>query len=63
VRINAFVTVDAGLERRTTVGARTFLLTKVHVGHDAVVGADCELATGSRDRRPLLRSGTASRSA
>ncbi|MBI3936406.1 MAG: hypothetical protein HY323_05470 [Betaproteobacteria bacterium] len=43
-RINAFVTVDAGMNRPTRIGARSFLMTKSHVGHDASVGADCEIA-------------------
>jgi len=46
-RINAFVTVDAGIHAPTRVGARTFCMTKTHVGHDAQVGADCELAPGT----------------
>jgi UDP-N-acetylglucosamine acyltransferase len=45
-RIEAFVTVDAGLWDPTSVGARTWLMKKVHVGHDAVIGSDCELAPG-----------------
>lgn len=45
-RIEAFVTVDAGVERPTSIGARTWLMKHVHVGHDARVGADCELAPG-----------------
>lgn len=46
VRIEAFVTVDAGAEAPTRIGDRTWLMKHVHVGHDAVVGADCELAPG-----------------
>ena len=46
-RINAFVTVDDGIHAPTRVGARTFCMTKTHVGHDAQVGADCELAPGT----------------
>lgn len=46
-KINAFVTVDAGLREPTRVGARTFCMTKTHIGHDAQVGADCELAPGT----------------
>lgn len=45
--LNAYVTVDAGLRRATTVGARSFLMTKTHVGHDAIIGDDCELAPGA----------------
>lgn len=43
-RLEAYVTVDSGVDRRTTVGARTWLMKKVHVGHDALIGEDCELA-------------------
>ncbi len=46
VRIEAFVSVDAGLEVSTRIGARTWLMKHVHVGHDAVIGEDCELAPG-----------------
>lgn len=46
-RINSFVTVDGGLHQPTRIGARTFLMTKTHVGHDAQIGADCELAPGT----------------
>jgi acyl-[acyl carrier protein]--UDP-N-acetylglucosamine O-acyltransferase len=42
--IEAFVTVDAGCEAATRVGERTWLMKYVHVGHDAVIGDDCELA-------------------
>lgn len=45
-RIEAFVTVDAGVGRPTVIGARTWLMKHVHVGHDAMVGDDCELAPG-----------------
>ena len=37
-------TVDGGCKQPTRVGARTILLTKSHVGHDAQVGEDCEIA-------------------
>lgn len=47
VKINSFVTVDGGLHEPTRVGARSFLMTKTHVGHDAQIGADCELAPGT----------------
>jgi UDP-perosamine 4-acetyltransferase len=45
-RIEAFVTVDAGAVVPTKVGARTWLMKHCHVGHDAIIGADCELAPG-----------------
>lgn len=45
-RIHAFVSVDAGLHRPTTVGAETWLGKHVHLGHDVVIGKRCELAPG-----------------
>lgn len=46
VRIEAFVTVDAGADWPTRIGPRTWLMKLVHVGHDAIIGSDCELAPG-----------------
>lgn len=46
-QVNAFVTVDSGLKERTRIGERTFLMAHVHVGHDAQIGDDCELAPGT----------------
>lgn len=45
--IEAFATVDCGTGRRTRVGARSWLMKHVHIGHDALVGADCELSPGA----------------
>lgn len=45
-RIGAFSTVDSGIERPTTIGSRTWLMKHVHIGHDAVIGENCELAPG-----------------
>ena len=46
-QINALVSVDAGLREPTKIGARTLLMKHVHIGHDAVIGADCEFAPGT----------------
>jgi serine acetyltransferase len=46
-RLEAFVSVDAGIDQPTQVGARSYLLKKVHVGHDAQIGADVTIATGA----------------
>ena len=46
VRIEAHVSIDAGVERPTMISARTWLMKKVHIGHDAFVGEDCEIAPG-----------------
>ena len=45
--VEAFATVDSGTERATKVGARTWLMKHVHLGHDAIVGDDCELSPGA----------------
>lgn len=42
--VEAYVTVDAGVERPTFVGGGAWLMKKVHVGHDAIIGPDCEVA-------------------
>lgn len=42
-RIEAFVTVDAGKEKPTLIG-KSWVMKGCHVGHDAVIGDDCELA-------------------
>lgn len=46
-RVEAFVTVDAGTQRPTTIAARSWLFKHSHVGHDAQVGPDCEISTGA----------------
>lgn len=46
-RISPFVTVDAGVDEPTWIGERVFLLAHSHIGHDAVIGDDCEIATGA----------------
>jgi acyl-[acyl carrier protein]--UDP-N-acetylglucosamine O-acyltransferase len=46
-RINAFVTVDAGLRGPTEIWDRVFLMAHVHIGHDARISYDCELAPGT----------------
>jgi acyl-[acyl carrier protein]--UDP-N-acetylglucosamine O-acyltransferase len=45
--VGAQATVDRGLTRATIVGARAFLMKKTHVGHDAQVWEDCEVAPGA----------------
>ena len=46
--VHAFCTVDAGMpgKQATTIGPRSWLQARVHVGHNAVVGADCEICAG-----------------
>lgn len=43
-RVEAFVTVDAGIRDATWIGPRVWLMKKTHVGHDAVIREDAELA-------------------
>lgn len=43
-RIAAYCTVDAGMKGPTFIGERAWLMKGVHIGHDAVVGDDCEIA-------------------
>ena len=46
-RIEAFVTVDAGMKIPTRIGAHSWLMKHSHVGHDAWIGDYCELAPGT----------------
>lgn len=46
-QVNALVTVDAGMYEPTRIGAGTLLMKHVHIGHDAQIGNDCELAPGT----------------
>lgn len=46
-RIEAYVTIDAGVRKPTRVGSRSWILKHGHVGHDAQVGEDCVIATGA----------------
>lgn len=45
--VEAFVSVDAGLERRTHIGDRVYLMKHSHVGHDAIVGSYSNVAPGA----------------
>lgn len=44
--LEAFSSVDSGVERATRIGERVWLMKTAHVGHDAVIGDDCELCPG-----------------
>lgn len=44
--IEAFASVDSGKERKTFIGQNVWLMKHVHVGHDATICHDCELAPG-----------------
>jgi acyl-[acyl carrier protein]--UDP-N-acetylglucosamine O-acyltransferase len=43
-RLEAYVTVDAGVKRPTHIGSSTWLMKHCHIGHDAIIGNHCELA-------------------
>jgi acetyltransferase-like isoleucine patch superfamily enzyme len=45
--VEAFASVDAGLERPTVIGPRVYLMKHAHVGHDAIVRDDCNIAPGA----------------
>ncbi|SOC46983.1 UDP-N-acetylglucosamine acyltransferase [Blastococcus aggregatus] len=45
--VREFATVHRGTHRLTRIGARCFVMNKVHVGHDAVVGDDVTLAVSA----------------
>jgi acyl-[acyl carrier protein]--UDP-N-acetylglucosamine O-acyltransferase len=38
--VGAYSSVDAGIERATAIGPRSWVMKHVHVGHDVVIGAD-----------------------
>lgn len=42
--VEAFASVDCGLERPTMVGELAYVMKHAHVGHDAILGAECNLA-------------------
>jgi acetyltransferase-like isoleucine patch superfamily enzyme len=42
--IREFARVHAGCERPTVIGERTLVMSGAHVGHDAQIGADVEIA-------------------
>lgn len=46
-RIEAFVTVDAGVRESTRICHGAWLMKHVHIGHDAIIGEDVELAPGT----------------
>lgn len=42
--VREFARVHAGCDRPTIIGERTLLMAGSHVGHDAQLGSDCEVA-------------------
>lgn len=45
--VREFATLHRGSRRLTRVGSRCFVMSKVHIGHDAVVGDDVTLAVSA----------------
>ena len=45
-RVEAYATIDAGTQRPTRFG-KSWAFKHSHVGHDAIVGDGCEIATGA----------------
>jgi acyl-[acyl carrier protein]--UDP-N-acetylglucosamine O-acyltransferase len=46
VIVHEFCTINAGYFRRTGIGAGSFLMARVHVGHDVLIGQECEIGAG-----------------
>lgn len=47
-RLTGLVTVDAGVERETSIGENCYLMKHSHVGHDAIIGHDVTLSCGAK---------------
>lgn len=45
--VEAFCSIDGGLDRPTTVGEFCYLMKHAHIGHDAQLGANCNVAPGA----------------
>lgn len=45
--VEAFATVDGGITRRTYIGDHVMLMKHSHVGHDAVISANSNVAPGA----------------
>ncbi len=46
-KVGAYTSVDAGCERPTRIGADTFVMKKVHLGHGVQIGERCDVAPGT----------------
>lgn len=47
VEIGAYSCIDAGYERATMLGAGTWVMKQVHIGHDCRIGERVTISTGS----------------
>lgn len=47
-RLTGLVTVDAGVQRPTIIGAGCYLMKHSHVGHDADIGDDTTISCGAK---------------
>lgn len=45
--VEAFATVDGGIHEPTYIGERVLLMKHSHVGHDAIIQDDCNIAPGA----------------
>ena len=46
--LTGMVTVDAGVEYTTYIGANSYLMKAVHIGHDAIVKDGCTISCGAK---------------
>lgn len=44
-RVGHWTTVEAGTVRPTRIGRRTWIMSQTQIGHDTVIGDDCEVAS------------------
>lgn len=42
--IREFARVHAGVDRETVIGENTLIMSGAHIGHDAQIGADCNIS-------------------
>lgn len=47
-RITGLVTIDAGVDHPTIIGANCYLMKHSHVGHDAVIGYEVTISCGAK---------------
>lgn len=45
--ITSHVTIDAGVEGDTFIGADCYIMSKAHIGHDSMIGMTCIIHSGA----------------
>lgn len=45
--VEALATIDSGIETHTYIGERTMVMKHAHVGHDALIGREVNIAPGA----------------